>query len=67
MADQDVPVSTCDELSDVAHDHDQVRKVSDFKPTNAPLSKDEIEKKKHPNIGDMTPLPENPGPPNDID
>jgi len=67
MADQDVPVSTCDELSDVAHDHNQVRKVSDFKPTNAPLSKDEIEKRKQGYIGDLEPLPEQPTLPNDID
>lgn len=67
MADQDVPVSTCDEVSDTAHDHDQVRTVRDFKPTNAPLSESEIQKKKHGQIGDMTPLPEKPGPPNDLD
>lgn len=63
MADQDVPVSTCDELSDVAHDRDPVRTVRDFKPTNAPLSESEIEKKKQGYIGDMTPLPEKPDPP----
>jgi hypothetical protein len=63
MADQDVPVSTEDDISDVAHDRDRTRRVKDFKPTNAPLSKDEIEKKKSGDIGDMKPLAEKPAPP----
>ncbi|HEX5228563.1 MAG TPA: hypothetical protein VFW44_12665 [Bryobacteraceae bacterium] len=67
MADQDVPVSNCDELSDTAHDRDEVRRVRDFKQTNAPLSKSEIDKKKDGYLGDMTPLPEKPTPPSDID
>ncbi len=64
MADQDVPVSSVDEISDVAHDrhHDHTRKVKDYKPTNAPLSQSEIEKKKSGDIGDMAPLPEKPKP-----
>jgi hypothetical protein len=62
MADQNVPVSTVDEISDVAQDRDHTRQVKDYKPTNAPLSKSEIEKKKSGEIGDMTPLPEKPAP-----
>jgi hypothetical protein len=62
MADQDVPVSNVDEISDVAHDCDHTRKVKDYKPTNAPLSQSEIEKKKSGDIGDMAPLPEKPKP-----
>jgi hypothetical protein len=73
MAEEDVTVSTFDELSDVAHDHNRQRKLSDYKPTNLPLSKDQIEQdevrdEEHEgwaprtteNIGDMKPLPEKP-------
>jgi hypothetical protein len=74
MAEQeDVTVSTFDDLSDVAHDHDEVRRLSDYKPTNVPLSasvieQDEAKDTEHQgwaprtteNIGDMKPLPEHP-------
>lgn len=66
MAEEDVIVSINDE-SDVA------RRVSDYRPTNTPLSKAEIENdeardtghegwapRTTENIGDMTPLPEPP-------
>jgi hypothetical protein len=44
MAEQeDVTVTIMDDLSDVAHDNDRPRKLSEYKPTNLPLSKAEIE------------------------
>jgi hypothetical protein len=77
---EDVTVSTLDDVSDVAHDHDRLRKLSEYRPTNVPLSKAEIEQdeardtahtgwapRTPENIGDMVPLPEKPGPPDDID
>ena len=76
MAEEDITVSTFDDLSDVAHDHDVQRKLSDYKPTNLPLSKSQIEQdeardtaqegwapRTTENIGDMTPLPEHPAKP----
>ncbi|MGP0073941.1 MAG: hypothetical protein ACLPWF_18665 [Bryobacteraceae bacterium] len=64
MAEEDVVVSINDES-------DEARKLSEYKPTNVPLSKDEIEQdeardsqhegwapRTTENIGDMTPLPE---------
>jgi hypothetical protein len=68
---EDVAVSTVDDLSDVAHTHDQQRKLSEYKSTNMPLSaseiaQDEAKDTEHlgwaprtlENIGDMKPLPE---------
>jgi hypothetical protein len=70
---EDLIVTTVDEVSDVAHAHDEPRKLSDYKPTNMPLSQFEIEHdeardtahegwapRTTENIGDMTPLPERP-------
>jgi hypothetical protein len=70
---EDVTVSKFDDLSDVAHDHDEIRKLSEYKPTNVPLSasvieQDEAKDTAHEgwgprtteNIGDMKPLPEHP-------
>lgn len=70
---EDVVVNNIDEISDVAHAHDQQRRVSEYRPTNMPLSKfeieqDEIKDRAHKgwaprtpeNIGDLTPLPEQP-------
>jgi hypothetical protein len=73
MAEEDITVNTIDDLSDVAHAHDGARKLSDYKPTNMPLSRSEIEHdeardtahegwapRTTENIGDMIPLPERP-------
>lgn len=73
MAEEDVIVTINDESN-------EARKLSEYKPTNVPLSRSEIEQdeakdKEHEgwaprsieNIGDMVPLPEKPGPPDDID
>jgi hypothetical protein len=70
---EDVTVSIIDDLSDVAHAHDHLRQLSDYKSTNSPLSRSEIAQdqardKAHEgwaprtteNIGDLTPLPERP-------
>ena len=70
---EDVTVSTVDDLSQVAHSHDRPRKLSEYKPTNMPLSKSEIDQdeakdtahegwapRTTENIGDMIPLPEKP-------
>ncbi len=75
---EDVIVTTVDEVSDVAHAdaahrYDEPRRLSDYKPTNMPLSQFEIEQdetrdtahegwapRTTENIGDMTPLPERP-------
>jgi hypothetical protein len=70
---EDVTVSMFDDLSDVAHTHGEPRKLSDYKPTNMPLSAaeirhDEVRDEAHTgwaprtteNIGDMTPIPEKP-------
>jgi hypothetical protein len=67
MAEEDITVSTFD---------DEPRKLSDYKPTNLPLSKSQIEQdeardtahegwapRTTENIGDMTPLPERPAKP----
>jgi hypothetical protein len=75
MAEEDISVSTIDDLSKVAHDHDRTRKLSEYSPTNMPLSaaeinEDEAKDVEHTgwaprtteNIGDLKPLPEN-GPP----
>jgi hypothetical protein len=66
MADEDVTVSINDES-------DQPRKLNEYKPTNVPLSRSQIEQdqardtehegwapRTTENIGDMTPLPEKP-------
>jgi hypothetical protein len=66
MAEEDVLVSIDDESN-------EPRKLSEYKPTNLPLSKAEIEQdeardtehegwapRTTENIGDMTPLPEKP-------
>jgi hypothetical protein len=71
MDHEDVIVGTVDDISDVAHSHDRPRKLSEYKPTNVPLSEFEIEQEEAKdtahegwaartteNIGDMTPLPE---------
>jgi hypothetical protein len=61
MAEKDIDVSTVDDVSDAAHTHDDQRKLSDFKPTNTPLSAAEIErakKKDREDLGDLQPLPE---------
>ena len=76
MAEEDITVNNIDDLSDVADAHDERRKLSDYKPTNVPLSKAEIEHdeardtahegwapRPTENIGDMTPLPERPAKP----
>lgn len=73
-------VNNSDDISDVAHDRDEPRKLGEYKSTNMPLSKFEIEQdeakdtaregwapRTPDNIGDMVPLPEKPGPPSDID
>ena len=73
MEPEDVTVSTIDDLSQVAHSHDQPRKLSDYKSTNMPLSASEIAQDESrdmahegwaprtlENIGDMVPLPEKP-------
>ena len=70
---EDVAVTTVDDVSDVAHARDELRRVSDYKPTNAPLSEFEIEQdaakdtahegwapRTTENIHDLTPLPEHP-------
>jgi hypothetical protein len=70
---EDVTVSIIDDLSDVAHAHDHPRKLSEYKPTNMPLSASQIQQdeardtahegwapRTTENIGDMTPLPERP-------
>lgn len=77
---EDVTVTTIDDVSNVAHASDVPRKLSEYKPTNTPLSEFEIEQdeakdvehqgwapRTTENIGDLTPLPEKPGPPDDID
>ena len=71
-----VVVNVVDEISDVAHAHDEPRTVGEYKPTNMPLSKFEIEQdeakdtahqgwapRTPENIGDLTPLPEQPAKP----
>jgi hypothetical protein len=73
MEPEDVTVSTVDDVSDVAHAHDRPRKLSEYKSTNMPLSKAEIEHdeardtaregwapRTTENIGDPVPLPEKP-------
>lgn len=73
MAEEDITVSTVDDVSDVAHQHDRPRKLSEYEATNMPLSKSEIEQdeardtahegwapRTTENIGDMTPIPEKP-------
>jgi hypothetical protein len=70
---EDVIVNAVDNLSDVAHSYDEIRKLSEYKPTNMPLSEAQIEQdeardighagwapRTTGNIGDMTPLPEKP-------
>jgi len=70
---EDITVTSVDDLSDVAHSKDDPRKLSEYKATNMPLSKAEIEldedrdtehvgwaPRTTENIGDMTPLPEKP-------
>jgi hypothetical protein len=81
MAEQeDIIVNMADDVFHPSRDHDPPRKVSEYKPTNMPLSKFEIEQDEAKgtahhgwtprtleNIGDMVPLPEKPGPACDID
>jgi len=75
MEQEDVTVSTIDDLSQIAHSHDRPRHLSDYKSTNMPLSKSEIQQdevrdtshegwapRTTENIGDMVPLPEKPQP-----
>lgn len=77
---ENVIVNIADDIFHQSHDHDPARRVSEYKPTNMPLSKFEIEQdeardtehtgwapRTPDNIGDMVPLPEKPGPPDDID
>lgn len=76
MDPEDVIVNDLDVLSDVAHFHDEPRKIGEYKPTNVPLSKFEIDRdemkdtahrgwapRTTENIGDLTPLPEEPSQP----
>ncbi len=76
----DVIVNLEDDLFHRTDHQDPARKVGDYKPTNMPLSKAEIEHdealdkgnegwapRTTENIGDMVPLPEKPGPSSDID
>ena len=78
MEQEDVTVNISDDISSVAHDRDEPRKLSEYKPTNVPLSKSEIEQdeardtehegwgpRTTENIGDMVPLPEKPA--SDVD
>jgi hypothetical protein len=78
MAEEDISVSTVDDVSDVAHAHDRPRKLSEYRPTNMPLSQAEIHSDEErdtahegwaprttENIGDMKPLPDPPGPRDD--
>jgi hypothetical protein len=70
---EDVIVNNVDDLSDVAHPKDEPRRLSEYKPTNTPLSESEIEMgeardtehqgwapRTTENIGDLVPLPEKP-------
>lgn len=70
---EDITVSTVDNVSDVAYSHDRPRKLSEYRPTNLPLSEVEIERdeamdtmhegwapRTTENIADMTPIPEKP-------
>ena len=76
MAEEDISVTTVDEISQVAHARSRTRKLSEYRPSNMPLSEYEIQQdeaidKKHQgwaprtlyNIHDMTPLPEKSPPP----
>ena len=66
MDEQDVPISNTDELTAVGgYSKDHTRHLSDYKPTNAPLSAYEIDHRKQHwppdtlgDIEDMTPIPE---------
>lgn len=71
--DEQVVVNDYDEISDVAHKKDEPRKVGEYKATNTPLSKAEIDEDERKNagkpgwaprttenIGDFKPLPEQP-------
>jgi hypothetical protein len=71
MDEEDIIVTTVDEVSDVAHAHDEPRRLSEYRPTNMPLSKAEIAEdeakdtahegwapRTTENIHDMIPLPE---------
>jgi len=73
VAEEDIIVNIDDESNEPC-------KLSEYKPTNVPLSKSEIEQDEAidteqegwaprtcENIGDLVPLPEKPGPPDDID
>jgi hypothetical protein len=75
MAEEDIAVTTVDEVAGVARTRDRPRKLSDYSPTNMPLSEAEIEQDEEKdtggegwaprtteNIVDMKPLPEKPGP-----
>lgn len=77
---EDVIVNIEDDIFHQSRDHDAPRRISQYKPTNMPLSKFEIEQdeardtahkgwapRTPQNIGDMVPLPEKPGPPDDSD
>jgi hypothetical protein len=77
---EDVIVTNLDDVSDVAHSKDVPRRLSEYKPSNVPLSEAEIAQNEArdpghagwgprttENIGDMVPLPEKPGPPDDND
>jgi len=70
---EDVTVSDFDDLSSVAHTHNEPRKLDEYSPTNMPLSESQIEQDEAKdtdhtgwgprtleNIGDMKPLPEHP-------
>jgi hypothetical protein len=76
MPEEDVTVTTFDDLSDVGHSQGRPRRLSDYKSTNMPLSaseigQDEAKDTAHEgwaprtteNIGDMIPLPEKPSTP----
>lgn len=69
-----------DVIVNIDDDSNEPCKLSEYKPTNVPLSRCEIEQdvardgehkgwapRTGENIGDMVPLPEKPGPPDDID
>ena len=64
---REIPVSDTDELTVAGgRETDHTRRLSDFKPTNTPLSATEIERrKKHPwpphdtkDVDEIVPLPE---------
>jgi hypothetical protein len=73
MTEEDISVTMVDDLSLVADPHAETRKLSEYSPTNMPLSANEIRQdeardtshtgwapRNTENIGDLKPLPEHP-------